>query len=246
MAPSEDDLKKRVARKLTKRRKEGHQVTMVMPERFNVGDDEEEDCTAPKGNNPYMNQSMFGLIAAAASTADFNSRFDAESSEEDEPEETTPREEKSEPLPKTRRTPTASTTAGTTSKHRRKFSESKLLSSFSNLGRKGSKSKSSRKSSSSAEPKHEQPQEPDKPKPPAVQVTQPYARGEPVMSQMLAAKAELSQRPSFDMPRRSGERPDGGDSQSSLANRLMEIFEFDTAEEVIEGWTIFVFYVIFV
>ena len=59
------------------------------------------------------------------------------------------------------------------------------------------------------------------------------------MSRMLEAKAELSMRPSFDMPRNSRDnlRTMGGISEqpSSLANRLMEIFNFETAEDVIEG-----------
>lgn len=59
------------------------------------------------------------------------------------------------------------------------------------------------------------------------------------MSQMLEAQAELSSRPSFDVPRRSEEPgkletlEEGG--SSSLAIRLKEIFEFDNPEEVIEG-----------
>ena len=83
MAPDED-LKKRVARKLTKRRREGHQATMEIPERFRDGDDADEDCTAMHGTNGYMNQSVFGMIAAAGSQADFNSRFDAQSSDEED------------------------------------------------------------------------------------------------------------------------------------------------------------------
>jgi sterol 3beta-glucosyltransferase len=83
MAPDED-LKKRVARKLTKRRKEGHQATMEIPERFRDGDDADEDCTAMHGTNGYMNQSVFGMIAAAGSQVDFNSRFDAQSSDEED------------------------------------------------------------------------------------------------------------------------------------------------------------------
>jgi hypothetical protein len=56
---------------------------------------------------------------------------------------------------------------------------------------------------------------------------------------MLEARAELSMRPSFDMPRTTEGAVDaedeGGKGSSSLAKRLKEIFGFDTAEDVIEG-----------
>ena len=61
------------------------------------------------------------------------------------------------------------------------------------------------------------------------------------MSRMLEAKAELSMRPSFDMKRPSLDRRDTDDngeaSSSSLAKRLKDIFEFEKAEDVIEGMT---------
>jgi hypothetical protein len=82
--PSETDLKKRVGRKLTKKRREGHEATMNIPERFRDGDDADDDITAMPGNNPYMNQSVFGMIAAAGSQVDFNARFDAQSSDEED------------------------------------------------------------------------------------------------------------------------------------------------------------------
>jgi sterol 3beta-glucosyltransferase len=57
------------------------------------------------------------------------------------------------------------------------------------------------------------------------------------MSRMLEAKAEMASRPSFDIERFSGEhsRPGVGGDSSLLAQRLMEIFEFDEPEKVIEG-----------
>ncbi|CAK7237927.1 Sterol 3-beta-glucosyltransferase [Sporothrix eucalyptigena] len=71
-------------------------------------------------------------------------------------------------------------------------------------------------------------------------------RSIPVMSRMLEAKAELAAlRPSFDMDRKSGEKSrgskDGDDDAedggpSALSRRLMEIFEFDKPEEVIEEY----------
>jgi sterol 3beta-glucosyltransferase len=226
MAP-EEDIKKRVARKLTKKRREGHQVTMEIPERFRDGEDADEDCTAPQGTKAYLNQSVFGMIAAAGSQVDFNARFNEQSSddEDDSPE---PSSQSAEiQADKQRR----DTTTPKPEKHRRKFSEHKLLR-LPRLGSK-SKSKSPPKSSSPSSPSPSQSPSPD------TQVSRMPSRNAPVMSRMLEAKAELSMRPSFDMSRLSNDNTgideDGKEASSSLARRLMEIFQFEKAEDVIEG-----------
>jgi sterol 3beta-glucosyltransferase len=227
--PSEADIMKRLGRKLTKKRREGYQVTMEIPERFKGGDDEDEDCTAPKGQNGiYMNQSVFGMIAAAGSQVDFNARFDGVSSEDEE----TPADYSScEQTADTGSKPRPEQTSGPSKpeKYRRKFSENKIMRSLPHLGRKDSKStRSPPRTASPAAPEF-----------PSIEVTPTMARGPPVMSQMLEAQAELSSRPSSDLPRRP-ENLDKLDTveetrASSLAIRLMEIFEFDKPEEVIEG-----------
>lgn len=226
--PPEADVKKRIGRKLTKKRREGHQVTIEIPERFKDGEDADEDCTAPKGQNVYMNQSVFGMIAAAGSQVDFNARFDGQSSEdEDVQADSSSREDGTEAGNKTR--PEQSSAPSKPEKHRRKFSENKIIRSLPQLGRKHSKStRSPRRTASPAAPES-----------PSIEVVPTMARGPPVMSQMLEAQAELSSRPSFDIPRRP-EDPEKLDrleeaESSSLAIRLMEIFEFDKPEEVIEG-----------
>lgn len=229
MAP-EEDLKRRVARKLTKRRKEGHQVTMDIPERFRDGDDADEDYTAPPDSKAYMNQSVFGMIAAAGSQVDFNARFDEQSSdEEDESEEPSSQtSEKDVQVHKQRDRP-----ADKSEKHKRKFSDHKLLRSISGLSAK-SKSKTSTKSNSPARESSSDSAAPE------IQVERvPSHRDAPVMGRMLEAKAELSMRPSFDLKRLSedqAETNDNGESTTcSLAKRLKEIFEFEKAEDVIEG-----------
>jgi sterol 3beta-glucosyltransferase len=227
--PPEADIKKRIGRKLTKKRREGHRVTMEIPERFKDGDDADEDCTAPKGQNLYMNQSVFGMIAAAGSQVDFNARFDGQSSEdEDAQADSSSPEESMETGNKSHQPQDSATTKP--EKHRRKFSENKIIRSLPHLGRKGSKSTASPRRTASPLVG---------PESPSVEVTPTMPRGPPVMSQMLEAQAELSSRPSFDIPRRS-EDPGKLDTleeagSSSLAIRLMEIFEFDKPEEVIEG-----------
>ena len=57
------------------------------------------------------------------------------------------------------------------------------------------------------------------------------------MSRMLEAQAEMSSRPSFELPRRPPNKVDTVEEteSSSLAVRLMEIFEFEKPEEVING-----------
>jgi len=226
--PPEADIKKRIGRKLTKKRREGHQATMEIPERFKDGDDVDEDCTAPKGQNMYMNQSVFGLIAAAGSQVDFNARFDGQSSDdEDAQADSSSREEDMETSNKPR--PEQILSPSKPEKHRRKFSENKIIRSLPHLGRKGSKSKTSPHGTAS----------PAALESPSIEVTPTMPRGQPVMSQILEAQAELSSRPSFDVPRQSEElgkletHEEG--ASSSLAIRLMEIFEFDKPEEVIEG-----------
>lgn len=226
MAPEEDG-KKRVVRKLMKKRKEGHQVTMEIPERFRDGDDADEDCTAPQGTKAYLNQSVFGMIAAAGSQVDFNARFDGQSSDDDEDDSRQPSTQTSEMVDK----PGTEKVASKLGKHRRKFSEHKLL----RLPRLGSTSKSKTSSTSGLS----SPDSPAETPTPDVHVSRIPSRDAPVMSRMLEAKAELSLRPSFDMQRRSSDyaRIDdtGENTPGSLAKRLKEIFSFDQEEDVIEG-----------
>lgn len=229
MAPPEEDLKKRVARKLTKKRKEGRQVTMEIPERFRDGDDADEDCTALHGRNAYMNQSVFGMIAAAGSQVDFNARFDGPSSDEEDDGEPPASLTTELKVDKTRK---GKLPAKPEKNHRRKFSESKLLRSLSGMGRSKSKLSPSGSKSPSPSPSSE-----------AVTADAPVARtpsrDAPVMSRMLEAKAELSLRPSFDLPRPRHTREGAiaeEQTSSSLAKQLMDIFEFETAEDVIEEY----------
>jgi len=233
MAP-EDDLKRRVARKLTKKRREGHQVTMEIPDRFKDGDDAEDDCTAPPGTNPYLNQSVFGMIAAAGSQVDFNARFDGQSSDEEADPGETSAQVSGIQVKKTRQgRPPATTAPATTSepkRHRRKFSEHKLIRSLARLPSVRSKSKTPPTTDSPPPELH------DGSSPPEIQVSR-MPTHTPVMSRMLEAKAEASLRPSFDLLREGSGLSDDPKTKhsSSLAKRLMEIFEFEKAEDVIEG-----------
>lgn len=226
--PSESDLKKRVGRKLTKKRREGHEATISIPERFRDGDDADDDITAMPGGNPYMNQSVFGMIAAAGSQVDFNARFDVQSSDEEDADDGE-HDKKQELDTGLKIGKTRNDKAGKDSgKHRRKFSESKLLQSFSKLGSSKSKSKSSRHDElPQSSPESHSPA-------PTFRISKSGSRESPVMSRMLEAKREMSSRQSSDISRNSRDML-REEHPSILAQQLMEIFNFDQAEDVIEG-----------
>ncbi|KAI9049401.1 hypothetical protein LZ554_006435 [Drepanopeziza brunnea f. sp. 'monogermtubi'] len=231
MAP-EGDSNKRVARKLTKKRKEGRQVTVEIPERFRDGDDADEDCTALHGRNAYMNQSVFGMIAAAGSQVDFNARFDGGSSDDEEEPAGGPEELRVDNKARRGKLP-----AKGEENRRTRFSENKLLRSLSGLGSR-SKSREPNNGAGSGIPSIDLSSE-------AITSKSPSKHGHPrdtmVMSRMLEAKAELSLRPSFDLPRpQPGHLREGAVAEepasSTLAKQLMDIFEFDAAEDVIEEY----------
>jgi sterol 3beta-glucosyltransferase len=237
--PPEEDLKKRVGRKLTKKRREGHTATMDIPERFRDGEDADEDCSAPKGSPAqFMNQSVFGMIAAAGSQVDFNARFDGQSSDEEDAAidpSSTSYQGSASSLDKLS---TSQATLKPDSKHRRKFSENKLLKSLPHLSMKSSKSKREIQRKDTAELSSPTLDEPPT-ESPATETTRTSTRQAPVMSQMLEARAQLESRPSFDLSEKLGNKewqPDSADgTSSSLALRLKDIFAFEDAEEVIQG-----------
>jgi sterol 3beta-glucosyltransferase len=224
MAP-EEEFKKRVMHKLTKRRKERHRATIDMPERFRDGDDADEDCTAPRGANACMNQSVFGMIAAAGSQADFNARFDTISSD-DEEDATQPRSKSSGTQPNEASREEATTS--TKGKHRQNLSDFAVL----GLGEESqSPNLASENPSKAPSPALELPSESATTEAPAHQL---LSNDGSVMKRMLDARAELSTRPSFDMPRPTEAEVEQEGSES-LAKRLMEIFGFDSPEPVLSG-----------
>ncbi|KAK7757541.1 Sterol 3-beta-glucosyltransferase [Diatrype stigma] len=253
MPPSEEhhhSTRRRISKKLQKRRKDNH-PTMDLPERLkDHGEDVEEDVIPPiQGPQMFMNmnQSIFGLIAAAGSTVDFNDRFEGQSSDEEEAAD----DESSQPRTKGKgREDVANTTVldknasgkDKTGKHRRRIS-GHLLRSLPQLPRlstrslsKRSKLKGRRGSDSSVDGDGEasSPSQANEPESPTLGVTKTDRDGRlaPVMSRILEARAEMSSRPSFDLERASGDYR-GGDSDSdvtrptALSRKLKEIFEFD-------------------
>lgn len=205
---------------------------MELPDRLKETADEaiaEEDVLAPHAGSGgmfmNMNQSIFGLIAAAGSKVDFNDRFEGQSSDEEEeaddglgPIAGVPRKhqtggDKTTPPGAISQTtvlkkPSASPARGE-KKHRRNLSDG-IVQSVPLLKRLATKSKSKQKS----QEKEEVPSVPESreeesvgaqasptPGSPNIEVTRPEGRVAPVMGRMLEARAAMAARPSFDLER---------------------------------------------
>lgn len=259
---------RRVSRKLQKKRRDGeHTPTLELPERLkDRGDpaDSEEEVLRPQGYGGgmfmNMNQSIFGLIAAAGSQADFADRFEGQSSDDDDdaendmaktiagPKGLEPASPTDHGLAKTTVLPRHSTARlKSEGRHRRKISESRLLRSVPGLGRLSDKIKASKSFKGKAhEPDlHEDEAADSEPAQPAdlapsIEITRTESRTAPVMSRMLEARAQMEARPSFDLDRMADEPSRSADASETgpteLAMKLKEIFEFDRPEEVIEEY----------
>ena len=240
-ASHDERAARRVSRKLQKKRRDGeHTPTLELPERLRDQADVEEEVLQPRGYGGgmfmNMNQSIFGLIAAAGSHAAFTDRFEAHSSDEDDDDHA------EHPMAKTVGGPAlgpASSTdhalARTTvfprhatahvkseSRHRRKISESRLLRSMSGLARLTDKLKSSKSSKGKSHDDDIQeaaPADAASPLPssdlaPSIEITRTESRTAPVMSRMLEARAKMEARPSFDLDRMA----DGPSSRTADAD----------------------------
>ncbi|KAI1207504.1 glycosyltransferase family 1 protein [Annulohypoxylon truncatum] len=254
MAPpsEESNAHRRVSKKLQKRRKEEHQPTMELPDRLkDHGDDVDEDVLPPtQGPQMFMNmnQSIFGLIAAAGSSVDFNDRFEGQSSDEDEDTDQVDRLRKGkerEQLAQTVVLKKGSSEREKGEKQRRRIS-GHLLRSLPQLPRLATRSRFKQSKSSGAQPSDPNADgqssptvDPLSPTIDAAEAEQEGGRLAPVMSRMLEARVEMSSRQSFDLERLSGDhrRADADDAGPSLlARKLKQIFEFDEPEEVIEEY----------
>ncbi|KAI0010732.1 glycosyltransferase family 1 protein [Xylariaceae sp. FL0662B] len=255
---AEDNAARRhVSRKLQKKRPDEYPSAMELPERLKDHGDETDEDVLPPRQGPQMfmnmNQSIFGLIAAAGSTVDFNDRFEGQSSDEDE-EETDPggrrrTGKEREQVAQTTVLKKGSSGKEKSEKQRRRIS-GHLLRSLPQLPRlvARSKSKSAKitgpqpsDSSADGDAESSSSQTADDAGLPILEVTKADREGRlaPVMSRMLEARAEVSSRPSFDMERLSGDHRRGDNEDvgpSRLARQLKQIFEFDEAEEVIEEY----------
>lgn len=219
---------RRQARKLQKKRRDFPSSTPEFPEHLRDSDDSDsEDRSHATPMSINMNQSIFGLIAAAGSRVDFNTRFEGNSSDEEETQDLSqttildPSEQKRK------------------SEQKKKLSKHRLLKSFATLPKR--KSKSTHEPSRLSQPDQDGDDSSDTHEPPTaptVTLSGEDNRIAPVMSRILQAEEEMSSRPSFDIERISSDLQNSVvdvSESTPLARRLMEIFEFDEPERVIEG-----------
>lgn len=220
---------------------------MSIPKSLAESDESESEDESPSQAPPLfmnMNQSIFGLIAAAGEKVDFTDRFDENSSSDEESLGDRAKENRSYALAQTTILLSAKEDTHEKGRHRRKLSSHrhKLLKSLPTLPKLQSKSRrTSGKLPMAAEESDEPGPETSESSsifnPPEIKLTRENTnRLAPVMSRMLEARAEVSSRPSFDLDRTDTGHGKFGSDVTPLALRLMEIFEFDEPEHVVEEY----------
>lgn len=186
-----------------------------------------EDVTAPKGRSgQYMNQSVFSMIAAAGSKVDFHARFEGESSDSEDDDQAPSKPSVVEEQLEGRQDDSV-----TRSKSKRQQGKSVEGRGFCHLPKLNLKTIKEKNYMSQSVwlPSKNVPSDVESPK----GVT---PRDAPVMGKMLEAQATL--RPSIplsDIDERIPEDEKDFGSPTGLRTRLMEIFGFESPEEVISG-----------
>ncbi|KAL7926970.1 glycosyltransferase family 1 protein [Trichoderma austrokoningii] len=248
-------------------RRDESTLTAELPEPLQGSDDDDTSehvgFVQPGPMAVNMNQSIIGLIAAAGSRVDFNTRFDDGSSDEDD-SESEDEGGRLKPLSSRHRDLSQTAILGSfpakdkrLGHKKKKLSGHRLLKSFASLPRR----KSGRGGSGKMweEPTEEVDEQSESSEPPSsekpsqqLDEEEEHLRVAPVMSRMLEAQAEMASRSSFDIDIErdsSGpDRTDEGEEQreeeeegesshvTALARKLMEIFDFDEPERVIEEY----------
>lgn len=257
MGSADEGSRTRAVRKLVKKKRPQRLPSVHYPERLQPGEDVQDDVTAPKGTLPqYMNQSVFGMIAAAGSKSDFHARFDDDSSGSDDETEV-PRflraDDGTSTKPSGRSTaeqqaesqraedeyaeaqPGYPTKRWVIGKDGQKRPESRLRRSIPRLNLRTIKEKNYM-SESTILPSPDAESPPRRPN-----VATP--RDAPVMSRMLEAQAQVDSAVTGlekgmdvgEMPKMSKSKGLRAEGKISLATRLKEIFGFEKPEEVVSG-----------
>lgn len=230
---SEYNIRDRSAR-IHPRRLRRPRQSFEIPERLRHGEDEDEDVTAPKSNDPrYTHRSVFDLITHAGSVANLRSRFThdelSESEEEDDHAAVT-----RSPEPPSSGQNSNQPEEESQSKHRRSLSNRKIFRHFQKLNIKTSKERrdphtdEAMSSSQILTPKPTQ----------TIQDENEKIESQSVSSQ-IKAKTEI-EASAFGSDLRTAHEAFGvgGPSikdQGNLSQRLMEIFGFDEEEKVTAG-----------
>lgn len=230
MSTIDESARKSSGRRLVKRARNLHRLpSSHIPARLRMGDDAQDDVTAPDrgGHAPaqYMNQSIFSMIAAAGSRTDFNTRFDESSeSEEDGPVHEIQAKKIRSPTLTVREQPTSPTPESKTDKRKKRLSGHKLMQSLPRLSLKTQKEKHKSRSPSSDATSSS---------------SKSHPRDAPVMSRLLTAEAEFQadyeKMHGDDQVYKDNESRGRSDSSPAtlLALRLMEIFGFEKPEKVV-------------
>ncbi|KAL9625610.1 MAG: hypothetical protein Q9160_000323 [Pyrenula sp. 1 TL-2023] len=250
MPEADEESKKRVSRKLSKRPRQMFRLpSSQIPERLRESNDAQEDVAAPaqdsNGRQQYMNQSIFSMVAAAGSKTDFHSRFDESSDSEGEDQagtsalrpDLTFEDQKAvsqvvESSSQNEEDNKNKHSDNKSRKHKRKKSENRLLQSLPKLHLRSSKkngqaaSTDVKRSFSSVKPTITSPED--------------VAPSEaPFMTRMAEAKAyfEASGSDVLKESESSANRTrQDSSSRTLLEIRLMEIFGFDRPEKVVSEY----------
>ncbi|OCK82777.1 glycosyltransferase family 1 protein [Lepidopterella palustris CBS 459.81] len=244
---SEDGLREKIGRKLTKRRKDPKRVSLDIPERFKDGDDAQDDVTAPKSKEALaMNQSIFSMIAKVGQQpqTDLRTMHEVDSGESDEEGGGEPHYHSLDGAARLSKLSTANdwepsvvkdeASKGKETKHRRALSEHRLLKSLPKLSiknRKDSKRQSlTGGTMTSSQILPPRPTEDDSTSTSPDEFTQ-QRRSKTKISEPDSEKALPVSRRS-----RHGSTASRTKGPITLAQRLKEIFEFETTEEVISEY----------
>ncbi|KAL5360304.1 sterol 3-beta-glucosyltransferase [Aspergillus floccosus] len=251
MRPLLDDAKRRVDRRLSASRQSlstSRFFSSALPERLKDDHDAQVDYTAPPGGGgtkeghfQYMQQSIFGMIAAVGSQSDFHARFDDSSDSEREADSLpqmrsekkaqatdapSPPKSGKKALRSPQRPKSPSRERGR--HHRKTMSGSRIL-------RPLMPGKAQRQGEARTEPSTgDEMSLPSSPKRP--RSTTP--RAAPVLSRMVEAqalfdsKSPTNQSPQSPPAETQGEQSQEQTSASPLSLRLMEMFGFESPEKV--------------
>ncbi|KZF21882.1 glycosyltransferase family 1 protein [Xylona heveae TC161] len=238
--PVESDLKKSVGRRLTRRKQhDPRPLSPEMPEKFKDGADANEDVCTLHGNDVhYMNQSIFSMIAAAGSRADFRSRFDEDSSDAgDESDEEDTQDKDDTPRASQDHAdgrPTVMPSEGKPQGQGKKLSELLSLPRLHSRTSKGKSRLSQTVSGPFSEASGAEDKEPEK-KESAI-----YSRDAPVMSRMIQAQAKQAAEEASEREQaavESGKEPPADVTEPkatiTLAEGLRRIFGYEDPEEVL-------------
>jgi sterol 3beta-glucosyltransferase len=202
---------------------------MELPERFREGSDDEHDVCAPQ-HGVALNQSIFGLIAAAGSAAGLE-EIPSDSDEEDHAK--TPM---SQTVPALAPTPAVGGVGGTSheqpSRHSRRSSKALLAKSLHKLRlkpireRKSSAGGEDMMSSSQILTPRKQEQEPEE------DTDDTMLSNAPVLSRILSAEAQM--RKELGAGHRHEERPQSPAKRpASLADQVQKMFKFHEKQDII-------------